>query len=764
MGLRLKFNLVLLLVFAVGLGVTGYISYDLLHRNARDEVMRNAGIMMEAALSMRSYTSKQIGPLIPYSADAFHPQTVPAYSATEIMGSLREKYADYSYKEATLNPTNPLHKAVAWEAEIVNAFRSAAERSELSGVRDTPAGRFLYVARPLQITDKACLVCLDTAAWAPPAMVKIYGPNNGFGWQHMEVIGAQIVLVPMSLPVKNANHAFYTFMVSLSLVFLLLFAILNVMMNVLIVRPIMRMSEAAARVGKGDLKHRIDIHTGDELEAFAAEFNRTAAQLMESHAGLESKVEARTRELASANAGLTEALGQQTATAEVLKIISRSTFDLQPVLQTLMDSAARLCRAKRCVLFQQDGEVYRASVTYNTTPELRHYLESNPITPGRGTVSGRAALEGRVVHVHDVRTDAEYQWGEGARLGDYRTVLSVPLLREGVPIGVIVLTRDIVEPFSDREIDLVNTFADQAVIAIENVRLLHEIQDKSRQLELASLHKSQFLANMSHELRTPLNAIIGYSEMLQEDAAELQAEQFVADLQKIQASGQHLLELINAVLDLSKIEAGKMELYLESFNVASVVAGVTDVIKPLAQKKSNRLVIECAENAGIMHADLTKVRQALFNLLSNACKFTENGTVTMKVERQTYDGHEGHNSGDWIVVSVHDTGIGMTPEQIGRLFQAFSQADASTTREFGGTGLGLALSRHLCQMMGGDITVQSEPGSGSTFTLRLPATVKDAALKGAEARADVAVLPLPGAQGALKSGNGRNGVRYRLWW
>ena len=764
MGLRLKFNLVLLLVFAAGLGVTGYISHDLLQRNARDEVLRNAGIMMEAALSMRSYTSKQIGPLIPYSDDAFHPQAVPAYSATEIMASLREKYADYSYKEATLNPTNPQHKAVAWEADIVNLFRSAAGRSEISGVRDTPTGRFLYMARPLQITDKACLACHDTAAKAPPAMVKIYGPNNGFGWQHMEVIGAQIVSVPMSLPIKNADHAFYTFMLSLSLVFLLLFVILNVMMSLLIVRPIMRMSAAAARVGKGDLKHRIEIHTGDELESFAAEFNRTATQLMESHAGLESKVEARTRELAGANAGLTEALAQQTATAEVLKIISRSTFDLQPVLQTLMDSAARLCRAKRCVLFRQDGDVYRASVTYNATPELRRYLESNPITPGRGTVTGRAAHEGRVVHVHDVRTDAEYQWGEAARLGDYRTVLSVPLLREGVPIGVMVLTRDRVEPFSEREIDLVNTFADQAVIAIENVRLFHEIQDKSRQLELASLHKSQFLANMSHELRTPLNAIIGYSEMLQEDAAELQAEQFVADLQKIQASGQHLLELINAVLDLSKIEAGKMELYLESFNVASVVAGVTDVIKPLAQKKSNRLVIECAENAGIMHADLTKVRQALFNLLSNACKFTENGTVTMKVERQTYDGHEGHNSGDWIVVSVHDTGIGMTPEQIGRLFQAFSQADASTTREFGGTGLGLALSRHLCQMMGGDITVQSEPGSGSTFTLRLPATVKDAALKGAEARADVAVLPLPGAQGALKSGNGRNGVRYRLWW
>ncbi len=721
MGLRLKFNLVLLLVFAIGLGVTAYISHELLQRNARDEVLRHAGIMMEAALSMRSYTTKQIGPLIPYNDNVFHPQSVPAYSATEILGTLREKYAEYSYKEATLNPTNPLHRAVAWEADIVNAFRKTPERNEINGVRNTATGRYLYIARPIQIQDKACLACHETAEKAPAAMVRIYGSKNGFGWQHMEVIGAQIVSVPMSLPIRNANHAFYTFMLSLTGVFLLLFVILNVMMSLLVVRPIHRMSEAAARVGKGDLKHRIDIHTGDELEAFAAEFNRTAAQLMESHAGLEAKVEARTLELASANTGLTEALAQQTATAEVLKAISRTTFDLQPVLQTLVASAARLCRTNRCVLFRKDDEIYRPSVYHNTTQELQQYLDAHPITAGRGTVTGRAALEGDFVHVLDVKTDDEYQWGEAAKLGNYRTVLSVPLLREGVPIGVIVLTREFVEPFSDREIDLVYTFADQAVIAIENVRLFEEIQDKSRQLELASLHKSQFLANMSHELRTPLNAIIGYSEMLQEDAVEMQAEQFVEDLQKIRVSGQHLLELINAVLDLSKIEAGKMDLYLETFNIEKLIGGVTDVAKPLAQKKSNRLVVECSPQAGDMHADLTKVRQALFNLLSNACKFTENGTVTMKIDREL------HDDGDWIVVSVQDTGIGMTPEQIGRLFQEFSQADASTTRRFGGTGLGLALSRHLCQMMGGNIKVVSEPDRGSTFTLRLPVVVKDVA-------------------------------------
>ena len=228
---------------------------------------------------------------------------------------------------------------------------------------------------------------------------------------------------------------------------------------------------------------------------------------------------------------------------------------------------------------------------------------------------------------------------------------------------------------------------------------------------------------MSHELRTPLNAIIGYSEMLQEEAQDQHAEGFVPDLQRINAAGKHLLELINDILDLSKIEAGKMELYLETFEVGPLVRDVAAVLEPLAQKNANRLEVQCAPDVGAMRADLTKLRQALFNLLSNACKFTEQGVVTVSVTREaaTADG------GDSIVFAVRDTGIGMTPEQMARLFEEFGQADASTTRRYGGTGLGLAISRRLCRMMGGDITVASEPGRGSTFTIRLPAEVREPA-------------------------------------
>ncbi len=238
-------------------------------------------------------------------------------------------------------------------------------------------------------------------------------------------------------------------------------------------------------------------------------------------------------------------------------------------------------------------------------------------------------------------------------------------------------------------------------------------------LQQANRAKSLFLANMSHELRTPLNAILGYSEMLHEDAVERQLDEFSADLEKINAAGKHLLALINDILDLSKIEAGKMELYLEDFDISAMIDEVASTIQPLVVKNSNTLRIERAPNLGGMRADQIKVRQGLFNLLSNAVKFTLEGSVTLEAERQVMDGSE------WIVFRVIDTGIGLSSRQIVKLFQDFTQADASTTRKFGGTGLGLALTRRYCQMMGGDVTVHSVPDVGSTFTIKLPAVVTE---------------------------------------
>ena len=280
MGLRLKFNLVLLLVFITGLGVTGYVSYELLHRNARDEVLRNAGVMMEAALSMRGYTVGQVRPNLVSDPDKFLPQSVPAFGATEIMHLLQKKYADYAYKEATLNPTNPRNRAVEWETDIVNAFRSNPAHPEISGMRETPTGRSLYLARPLQIKAPACLSCHTTPEMAPASMVKIYGAANGFGWKLNEVVGAQIVSVPMDLPIRNANKAFVTFMSSLTVVFAVLFVILNIMLTAMIVQPITMLSAAADQISKGRLDAAEIPHTGkDEVSQLGQAFNRMRRSL-----------------------------------------------------------------------------------------------------------------------------------------------------------------------------------------------------------------------------------------------------------------------------------------------------------------------------------------------------------------------------------------------------------------------------------------------------------------------------------------------------
>jgi len=421
--------------------------------------------------------------------------------------------------------------------------------------------------------------------------------------------------------------------------------------------------------------------------------------------------------IAIENARLFEALqarvGELQALGEIGQAVS-SSLDLAEVLATIVSNATRLAGADAGVIYEYDEAegIFEVRAADRMTDDLVAALRAARFRLGEGAL-GRAGATRAPFQIEDLETSSVLSTPQVRELmlaQGIRSVLAVPLLREDRVLGGLVMSRRALGAFPTEVVALLQTFATQSALAIDNARLY-------RALGEASKHKSTFLANMSHELRTPLNAIIGYSEMLQEEAEDTEADTFLPDLRRINAAGKHLLGLINDILDLSRIEAGRMDLFVETFEVAALIDEVQAVARPLIDKNGNTLVVSCPEDVGTMTADQTKVRQALFNLFSNAAKFTDHGTISLTVQRESV------SDADWLTFAVSDTGIGMTDDQLGRLFEAFSQAEASTRSRYGGTGLGLAISRHFCRLMGGDLTVTSAHGRGSTFTVRLPATV-----------------------------------------
>jgi signal transduction histidine kinase len=643
----------------------------------------------------------------------------------------------------------------------------------------------------------------------------------------------------------------------------------------LMVRPINALQEGAAQIGAGNLDQKIIVTTGDELESLAGQFNQMAAHLKESYAGLERKVEERTAEL-------TQTLAYQTATTEILHVISSSPTDVQPVFDTIAERAAQLCNVTFGFVFTFDGELIHMRSTFGLDLQgVEAIRRQFPRRPGSDSIAGRTVSTGAVVHVPDVRADPEYTLREAAEVAGYRaclgvpmlregqivgaitvpraepgrfsdkqiellktfasqaviavqnvrlfneitealesqtataeilkviagspsdvqpvfdaiaksayrllggfstavarvfddllqlvafsstddagnealkhafpmpvsrskaartatpvsigdtealpdsasgmrelartrgfrSILIVPLLRDGVATGTISVTRREPGEFSSHQVELLKTFADQAVIAIENVRLFHEIEEKNRQLEIAGKHKSEFLANMSHELRTPLNAIIGFSEVLLEKMFGEMNEKQEDYLKDIHSSGQHLLSLINDILDLAKVEAGRMELNLATFDLPAAIDNALTLIRERALRHGIALAAEIDPQLGALNADERKLKQILLNLLSNAVKFTpEGGRITVAARPL----------GDMVEIAVTDTGVGIAAADHAAVFEEFKQVGTDYTRKAEGTGLGLALTRKFVELHGGGMRLESELGKGSTFFFTLP--------------------------------------------
>jgi signal transduction histidine kinase len=480
-----------------------------------------------------------------------------------------------------------------------------------------------------------------------------------------------------------------------------------------IVRRLTALSNGMLAIAGGSLHAPVAAEGGDEVAAMgrAVEvFRRNTLERDELLAEKAQAAEQLEREIKQRTTELAQSVEELRALGDVSQAVN-STIDLQTVLSTIVAKAVQISNTDAGVIYVFDelDQTLRVRATYGLSEELVAAIQ----LAGASDALRRAIQDRQPLEIADIRDEPPSPVREIAMRAGFRARLVVPLVGTERVVGALVIRRKQPGKFPKGTIHLLQTFAAQSVLAIQNARLFREIEDKSRQLQLASEHKSQFLASMSHELRTPLNAIIGLTEMMVTNAARFGTEKALEPLRRVNAAGGHLLSLINEILDLSKIEAGKLELNPEPVDLARLIDEVVGTAGQLAEKNKNRLIVEAQENLGALTADAMRLKQILLNLLSNACKFTKEGEVTLRV-RKVADGR------DWVELAVADTGIGLTADQQAKLFQEFTQADSLTARRYGGTGLGLALSRKLARMMGGDVTVASEAGKGSVFTVRLP--------------------------------------------
>ena len=470
--------------------------------------------------------------------------------------------------------------------------------------------------------------------------------------------------------------------------------------------PIQRLRKGAARIGSGDLSERLVIKTGDELETLADQFNDMASRLQESYSNLENKVEQRTAELA-------QSVGELRALGEVSQAVN-STLDLQNVLTTIVSRAAPLAGTEAGAIYVFDvvARDFQLRATFGMDDDLIAAIREH-----RGdladTAVGHSVERREPIQISDVRTTPPSEVLSAVVNAGFRALLIVPLLSSDGVVGALVVRRKREGEFPKSTVELMQTFAAQSVVAIENARLFTEIEEKGRQLSVASQHKSQFLANMSHELRTPLNAILGYTELILDDIYGEVPEKMRGVLNRVQTNGKHLLGLINDVLDLSKIEAGQLTLSLADYSISEMVQTVLSTVASLAAQKHLPLRSELPPSLPVARGDERRIAQVLLNLVGNAIKFTDNGEVSVRasVANGSY------------TIAVCDTGPGVSEADKMKIFEEFQQADSSSTKKKGGTGLGLSIAKRIVEMHGGKLGVESHLGAGSTFAFTLPLIV-----------------------------------------
>ena len=524
-----------------------------------------------------------------------------------------------------------------------------------------------------------------------------YAPIAPLGW-----------LIFVDLPVSEAYAPLYQSLERTAMLLaggLVLALLAGLFLARRMVVPIRTLRQGAARLGGGDLSQRISIKTGDELESLAEQFNDMAGRLADSYSDLEKKVEIRTRELEQSNSEL-RALG------EVSQAVN-STLDLKTVLDTIVAKAVQLSgtEAGAIYVYNSAKREFELRATSGMSDDL--IAEMSNQHAELSDAVGHTVEQRVPVQVADLKDEPPSGLTDIMLRAGFRARLVIPLVGAQGAVGALVVRRKVPGEFSKGTIDLLQTFAAQSVLAIENANLFHQIEEKGRELQMASQHKSQFLANMSHELRTPLNAILGYTELIMDKVYGDIPPKAVATLDRVQANGKHLLGLINDVLDLSKIEAGQLNLTLADYSVKDVVYNVFGAVEALANNKKIQLKVDMDGELPQAHGDERRLTQVLFNLVGNAIKFTDSGEVAIKAS----------STNGSVTIAVRDTGPGISEADQAKIFEEFQQADSSTTKEKGGTGLGLAIAKRIVEMHGGRLWVESQLGQGATFSFMVPVNV-----------------------------------------
>lgn len=742
-NLKNKFNLLLVLIFLVGIYLSNLALSGILYQQVEQKLTDEGQILMQMMEEIKYYASVNLLEIYQQQnnqQEEFRVSFIPSYAARKVFSNFKQmaEFQNYKYKEATINPTNLKDIPDDFEQQLIYSFQQNKDLDVLSGYVKKAEHNFYYVSRPLTVKDSSCLQCHSTPDLAPPKMIDLYGDQHGFNWQLNQLTSAQTVYIPANNIALDVRKGMFTFMPVFTGIFAVLILAINRLLKQTVIQPINQLTKAANQLSINNLNAHESwqlnyleklIKRSDEVGKLTRAFLIMAEKIFHRERDLRQAVVDSTKELRqeiTERNQIEQKLARQIKRALLQEKITqeiRQSLDTDKILQTTVNNVGQVFKVSRCQIFSYgDAQPRLATVV------AEYIIPEYPPTLGveinldEAICLNTAMHQERAVYWSSVYdTPLLIPCVHIYKQLQINSLLTVRTSYQGRVNGAISIQQcDRYRQWQEEEVEFIESVAAQVGIALAQAELLQQEKQRRREIEaakqeaeIANRTKSKFLANISHELRTPLNAIIGFSQLMNRDPGIKPQQQETVNI--INRSGEHLLEMINEVLEMSKIEAGKTELHITEIDLKLLLSTLEAMLGIKAQGKNLQLLIECAADLPEhICTDESKLRQVLINLIGNGIKFTQTGSVTLRVSLQ--DTCATSNSS--LKFEVEDTGAGIAPEEISQIFQAFSQSETGRKSQQG-TGLGLPISKKFVELMGGQLTVSSEVGEGSRFSFNI---------------------------------------------